>query len=65
LTHSDIVRRADGRIVAATADERRYSTLELLALEQRISDRTIAGRQTGAGVANSEPSNPRSPDGPS
>jgi len=38
LTHSDVVRRADGRVVAATAEERRYSTAELLALERRIID---------------------------
>jgi len=38
LTHSDVVRRADGRVVPATAEERRYSTAELLALERRIID---------------------------
>lgn len=36
LTHSDVVRRADGRLVSATSEERRYSTPELLALERRI-----------------------------
>lgn len=54
LTHSDVVRRGDGRIVPATAEERRYSTPELLALEQRIIDATLAGRATGTGVAASD-----------
>jgi Ti-type conjugative transfer relaxase TraA len=54
LTHSDVVRRSDGRIVPATADERRYSTPELLALEQGIIDRALAGRAAGAGVVSGE-----------
>jgi conjugative relaxase-like TrwC/TraI family protein len=49
LTHSDVVRRADGRVVAATAEERRHSTPELLATERRLIDGAIARR--GAGVA--------------
>ena len=36
LARADVIRRADGRLVPATADERRLSTPELLALEQRI-----------------------------
>jgi len=48
LTHSDVVRRADGRVVPATAEERRYSTLELLALERRIIDGSSARRDEQA-----------------
>jgi len=53
LTHSDVVRRADGRVVPATAEERRYSTPELLALERRIIDGSRARRdeQTGTVAA--------------
>lgn len=46
LTHSDVVRRADGRLVPATSEERRYSTPELLALERRIID-TANGTRAG------------------
>ncbi len=51
LTHADVIRRADGRVVAATAEERRYSTPELLALERTIIDRPLDGRGTNVGVA--------------
>jgi len=50
LTHSDVVRRADGRVVAATAEERRYSTAELLALERRIIDGSSGRRDEQAGT---------------
>lgn len=40
LARADVIRRADGRLVPATADERRFSTPELLALEQRILEQT-------------------------
>ena len=36
LTGGDVLRRADGSIVAVAADEPRYSTAELLACEQQI-----------------------------
>ena len=38
LARADVIRRADGRLVPATADERLFSTPELLALERRILD---------------------------
>jgi len=50
LTHSDVVRRADGRVVAATAEERRYSTPELLALERWIIDGSSGRRDEQAGT---------------
>lgn len=51
LTHSDVIRRADGRVVAATAEERRYSTPELLARERAVIDRVVSGRASDVGVA--------------
>ncbi len=50
LTHSDVVRRADGRVVAGTAEERRYSRPELLALERRIIDGSSGRRDDQAGT---------------
>jgi len=50
LTHSDVVRRADGRVVPATVEERRYSTPELLALERRIIDGSSGRRDEQAGT---------------
>jgi conjugative relaxase-like TrwC/TraI family protein len=55
LTERDVIRRADGRVVAAAAGERRYSTPELLALERRAlndatSDRHSASRATEEAV---------------
>ena len=45
LHHSGIMfRRSDGRTVAATAEERRHSTPELLAVERRLIDRSLARR---------------------
>ena len=49
LTRSDVVRRADGRLVAATTEERRYSTPELLALENQVLDTAAEGRDTDRG----------------
>ena len=50
LTHSDVVRRADGRVVPATAEERRYSTAELLALERKVIDGSSGRRDEQAGT---------------
>jgi conjugative relaxase-like TrwC/TraI family protein len=50
LTHRDVIRRADGRVIAATAEERRHSTPELLAVENRLIDGARARRQEGSGV---------------
>ena len=49
LTDADVVRRADGRIVAAASEERRYSTPELLAREHRILTAAHDGRDAGRG----------------
>jgi conjugative relaxase-like TrwC/TraI family protein len=50
LTHSDVIRRADGRVVAATSEERRHSTPELLAVEKRLIEGALARREERAGV---------------
>ena len=50
LTHSDVIRRADGRVIAATAEERRHSTPELLAVEKRLVESTLSRRDDGVGV---------------
>jgi len=42
LTSTDVIRRADGRVVAATAEERPHSTPELLALERALIDGAVA-----------------------
>lgn len=49
LTSGDVVRRADGRVVAATSEERRYSTPELLALENQVLDAAAAGTGSDRG----------------
>ena len=54
LTQSDVVRRVDGRVVAATTEERRYSTPELLALENQVLDAAADGRNSGRGRVPSE-----------
>jgi conjugative relaxase-like TrwC/TraI family protein len=51
LTSADVIRRADGRPVPATAQERPHSTPELLALEQQVIDRAVSGADAGMGVA--------------
>ncbi len=48
-TVGDVVRRADGRIVAAGSEERRYSTPELLALEAQVLDAASDGRSRDRG----------------
>lgn len=47
----DVIRRSDGRTVSAVAGAPRYSTVELLATEQRVVDGVLARRAEGAGVA--------------
>ena len=54
LTHADVIRRSDGRTVAATAEERRHSTPELLAVERRLIDGALARRDEGAAVVGEE-----------
>ena len=50
LTHRDVIRRADGRVIAATAEERRHSTPELLAVEKRLIEGALARRTDRCGV---------------
>lgn len=51
LSHRDIVRRPDGRIVTSDPNEQRYSTPELLAIEQRLVAAAMAGTDAGLGMA--------------
>jgi conjugative relaxase-like TrwC/TraI family protein len=48
---TDVIRRQDGRVVAAVRDEQRYSTPELLAVEGALIACALAGRRAGAGLA--------------
>jgi conjugative relaxase-like TrwC/TraI family protein len=47
LTHVDVIRRADSRIVAADHDERRYTTKGLLLTEQRAINRALNRHDDG------------------
>jgi conjugative relaxase-like TrwC/TraI family protein len=48
---SDVLRRRDGRAVPLVADERVYSTPELLGLERRVLEHAIDGQGAGIAVA--------------
>ena len=50
----DVIRRADGRVIAATADERRHSTPELLAVEKRLIEGALARRDESATLLRSD-----------
>lgn len=50
LTHGDVIRRADGRVIAATSEERRHSTPELLAVEKRLIESALGRREDQAAV---------------
>ena len=47
---ADVLRRRDGRVVPLVADERVYSTPELLALERRVLEHAIDGQGAGRAV---------------
>jgi conjugative relaxase-like TrwC/TraI family protein len=47
----DAWRRRDGGAMPVAAEQRRYSTISHLAVEQRVIERVLAGRAAGAGVA--------------
>jgi conjugative relaxase-like TrwC/TraI family protein len=49
LSERQVLRRADGMVTTAVAVERRWSTAEMLAIEERVLER--AERSTGVGVA--------------
>ena len=50
LLGSDVIRRADGTVIAAASPEPRWSTLELIGLEQDLVDRATARAGDGSGV---------------
>ena len=47
----DVIRLRDGRVVAAHTQATRYSTRELLALEQRVVDQALDEERANAGIA--------------
>jgi conjugative relaxase-like TrwC/TraI family protein len=51
LTSIDVIRRADGRLVPAEVDERRYTTKGLLLTEQRAITRALDRHDAGIAVA--------------
>jgi conjugative relaxase-like TrwC/TraI family protein len=51
LTSIDVIRRADGRVVPAEVDERRYTTKGLLLTEQRAINRALDRHDAGVAVA--------------
>jgi conjugative relaxase-like TrwC/TraI family protein len=50
LLGSDVIRRGDGTVIAAATSEPRWSTLELVALERDLIDRSTARTCDGSGV---------------
>jgi conjugative relaxase-like TrwC/TraI family protein len=50
LTATDVIRRADGSIVAAGVNEARWSTLELVEIEHRLVDQAITRTGSMAGI---------------
>ncbi|TML36534.1 MAG: conjugative relaxase, partial [Actinobacteria bacterium] len=50
LTFSGVIQRLDGRVVPSTVEERRHSTPELLAIERRLIERTLARQSDRSGV---------------
>jgi conjugative relaxase-like TrwC/TraI family protein len=51
LTGVDVIRRADGRVVPAEVDERRYTTRGLLLTEQRAINRALGRHDAGTAIA--------------
>ena len=54
MRREDMIRLRDGRVVSAIAASPRYSTAELLAVEQRVLETAHSVRTTGAGLAGTE-----------
>jgi conjugative relaxase-like TrwC/TraI family protein len=60
LTPVDVIRRTDGRLVAADASERRYTTRGLLLTEQRAINRRLDRHTDQTAIADRRLSTPRS-----
>ncbi|HUP86856.1 MAG TPA: MobF family relaxase [Acidimicrobiales bacterium] len=54
LADRQVLRRPDGSITTAVAVERRWSTTEMLAIEQRLFERAERGRGVGVGVVDDQ-----------
>jgi hypothetical protein len=50
LTATDVIRRADGMIVAAGVGEARWSTVELIEIEHRLVDQAVTRAGTVTGI---------------
>ncbi|MCP4380636.1 MAG: relaxase domain-containing protein [Hyphomicrobiales bacterium] len=50
LLSANVIRRTDGTILAAGNDEARWSTAELIGIEQQVVNRSVARANTTAGV---------------
>lgn len=51
LRDTDVIRREDGKIVAAETDQYRYTTPEMLATETRLIEAAVSRRGAGVAVA--------------
>lgn len=51
LTAKDSIRVSDGRVIPAGVEERRYSTNDMLSVEQSVIERAIERRLDGCGIA--------------
>lgn len=54
LTAKDSIRVSDGRVIPAGVEERRYSTNDMLAVEQSVIERAIERRLGSCGLADPE-----------
>ena len=54
VARGEAIRRRDGGIVPTTVDDRRYSTVELVVLEQQVIERRLRERAVGQGSATTE-----------
>jgi conjugative relaxase-like TrwC/TraI family protein len=50
LRSSDVIRRADGTVVATHADEQRWTTPKMLAVERHLIQRAVSRRHDGVGI---------------
>lgn len=54
LADRQVLRRPDGTVTTATAVERRWSTTEMLAIEQRLLERAVRGQRFGVAVVDAD-----------
>jgi len=54
LSGADVIRRADGRVVASVKEERPHSTPQLLAIERDLIEHVLSTRTAGRGVVDEQ-----------